>query len=189
MGNVNKEDAMRDNLRAIGNECLNYDFDTNITVPQDISSRVLYLAIWTSMMRGTVVRDKYTKDVMHSPIREIGTRLSKQFTKLLIGMTAFHRLDEVTEAQYDIVRKLARGTVPSKLERIVRILYEQGKDAHFTPKELADKVGLPDVLVSRVAENLCMLGMFERHKLSSLKTDWCLSEDALDIIHNSEVYQ
>lgn len=187
--NIRHEDVMRQSMREIGTITLNYDYDSSIEIPDDIHSKILYLSMWTAQLRGTIIRDRFSKEVMFKPFQELGTRLSKQYIKLLMGIGMFRRLDKVGEDEFDIVRKLAIGTVPSKLEDAVSKLYRYGSDRRFTVAELGEMIRLPNSTVQQVVNSLYMLGALKKTKLSGLKTDWMMSDEFLHIIEKSEVYK
>jgi len=187
--NIQNDIIMKSSLREIGTSVLNYDYNVNVEIPDHIHLRILYLSMWTAQLRGTIIRDKFSKEVMFKPFQELGTRLSKQFIKLLLGIGMFRRLDIVGEDEFEIIRKLALGTVPSRLEDCVSRIYREGKDRHFTVGKIGEMIRLPNGTAQQVVNSLYMLGALQRSQMSGLKTDWQLSNAFLSLIHNGGVYK
>lgn len=179
--NIKDEKMMRDTMRELGAKVLNHSFDTNIHIPDKIYTKILYLSMWTAQLRGTIIRDKFSKEVLFKPFQELGTRLSKQFMKLLIGICMFRRLKEAGENEFRIIRKVALSTVPSKLENAVKSAYKYGIDRNFTVGELGEMIQLPTSTTQQVVNSLYMLGAFTKVKLSAVKTDWKLCDKFIDI--------
>ena len=189
-GNVAKEKNMREELKKIGTRTLDFNFAdaSAMIIPPLIHKKILHLAIYTARLRATIVRDKYTKEVTHKPFMEMATRLSKQFIKLLMGICMFRRKLEATNAEYNLIVKLARGTIPTRVEDVVHALYEK-KGETFTTSEIAAIVGLPSATCSRLSENLVMLRVMEVNRLSSFKSEYKFTTEFLDIIEKCEVYK
>lgn len=188
MRNVANEEKMRKALNDTAKEALNYDFKKLPSIPASITDKVIYLAQWTSLMRGTVNRDKYTKEVTHNPFSEKGTRLTKQFSKLMMGIGMFKRKLKVDETEYKVVRDIGVGTVPTRLESCARNIYRYGMDKAYSVHEISEMVRLPSMTVGRLTENLNMLGILQRDRLNRMKTEFRLTEDILEIIDGAGIY-
>ncbi|RLC39272.1 hypothetical protein DRH27_00040 [Candidatus Falkowbacteria bacterium] len=186
--NTTKENNMRGDLQAMANECLNYDYPDNVTIPKEIETKMFYLAMFVSYMRGSIERDKFSKEILYKPIREIGTRIVKQFTKLLKGICMFRRITVATESEFSIIRELARGTIPGRLNDTLSTCYGKSYDASYTPKQVSSFIKLPEPVCDMVLKSLYMLEVFERRK-KDMKTDYVFREDFLKIIQGSEVYK
>jgi len=188
--NTAKEDNMRAELKKIGTRCLDFSFAdaSAMIITPEIHRKILYLAIYTARLRATIMRDKFTKEVTHKPFMEMATRLSKQFIKLLMGICMFRRKLEATDEEYKLIAKLARGTIPSRVEDVVRALYKK-KSETFTKDEIAELVGLPLETCARLSENLVMLKVFDVNRLASFKSEFKFTVEFLDIIEKCEVYK
>lgn len=187
--NIQNDSIMKSSLRDVGAQVLNYAYSSRVEIPEHIYTRILYLSMWTAQLRGTIIRDKFSKEVMFKPFQELGTRLSKQFIKLLLGIGMFRRLDTVGENEFEIIRNLALGTVPSRLEDCVCRIYKEGKDRHFTIGEIGEMIRLPNGTTQQVVNSLYMLGVLQKSRMSGLKTDWQLSDAFLKLIRRSGVYK
>jgi len=194
--NVAKEKNMREELKKLGTRCLDFKFAdaSAMIIPPEIHRKILHLAIFTAKLRATIIRDKFTKEVTHKPFMEMATRLSKQFQKLIMGICMFRHKLEATQDEYLLIAKMARGTIPSRIDDVVRALYKKHAASTrggetFTQGEIAELVGLPSATCSRLSENLVMLRVFEANRLASFKTEFKFTEEFLNIINKSEVYK
>lgn len=189
-GNVMKEEEMRAELRKMAIDCLDYDFSAHsVSIPSDIQSKVLYLSILVAMLRGTVPRDHYTKEVVGYPYIEMGTRLSKQFLKAMIGVCQFRRLDRATDSELRIVQRLARYTAPKRTSMFLERVHGMVRDASFTTSEAADMVGLPPSTVQRQAESMHLLGILTKDKEAGARTAWMFTEDVLHLVESSGIFE
>ena len=132
--------------------------------------------------------NRFSKEILFKPFQELGTRISQQYMKLLLGIGMFRRVDKIGESEYEIIRKLALGSVPSKLEDAVYKLYRWGIHRRFQTAELAEMVRLPQSTVQQMINSLHILGVLKRKKLSSVKTEFMFADDFLDITENGGVY-
>jgi hypothetical protein len=188
VSNVGNEVQMRADLRDTARRVLLYDFKERPTVPVEIEDKILDLAQWVAMMRGTVNRDRYTKEITHKPFAELGTRLAKQFFKLLLGVTMFRRKQQASESEFLIVKNIGLGTLPGRLEEFTRIIYRRFKDRPFDADKMAEITGLPRVTCQRVIEDLTMLGIFEKKKKSTIQTEWFYRSSILNLMEGARVY-
>lgn len=186
--NVTLENEMRSQLRLIANACLDFNFDPNVEIDKKIHEKILHLAVCTSIMRGTILRDKFTKEITHRPFIEMGTRLSKQFTKILKGICMFKRLIKATNRELLTVKRIARGTVPSKIENIIREMYNAGIEKSYSTEQLCSFVKLPRQTCDRIAENMALLNILIKTKISPMKTEWKLSPLFVELLNKSAIY-
>lgn len=189
ISNTTNEVQMRKEIRQIAKDVLTQPFDKVPTISNDIAEKIMYLAQWTSVMRGTVNRDKYTKEITHKPFAELGTRLAKQFCKMLLGIGCFRHVDVVGEHEYNAVKHIAIGTAPSRLEGFLRTMYCQDRDRTYSIQELTDVIMLPQMTVQRLAENLHLLGVLRKERLSKIKTEWALTQEIIEIVEGAEIYK
>jgi len=185
----NLKDEMRTELENLGKTVMDYDFGNAPEIDDEISDMLIDLADWTAIVRGTVVRDRYSKEVTHKPFKEIGTRLVTQFSKLAQGITMFRRKPEVTFDEYKIIRSIAIGCAPSRLEIIIRKMYKKDPLRLFDRDEIASAVKLPPITVDRMLENMYLLGVLEKVKQSGLKCQWCFESDFIDLMKGAKLYE
>lgn len=187
----NQKDLMHKELRETGTEVLNYNYEKIPEMSTEYGEELVALAEWTSIMRGTVTRDKYTKEITHKAFIEIGTRLVTQFGKLSYGIAMFKRLDKLTDDVYDTVREVAKGSVPSKNEDIIRKLYSRYCDnkRETSIDQMTELIKLPTVTVQRIAENLFTLGALVKTKVVGTPiSKYCLSDELIHLIEKARIY-
>lgn len=189
----NKE-QMRKDLRAAGKRTLDFDFGVAPGINDKIEKKIIALAMWTAMMRGTISRDKRTNEIKHKAFTELGTRLLIEFTKQSMGMALFHRQDEVLEEQYQIVKRMGKVTAPKNLEYIIQSIYRTDKFAKYDLKMLTDFIGLPSMTVRTMIQDLHMLGVLRKINLEKMdkfgnRYEYKLSEKFLSLTSDAEVYK
>ena len=191
LANVTHEDKMRSDLTQIAHRVLSYDYTkapTPIVTPE-FRKRFIYLAQYASILRAAVIRDKYSKEVTHKPFIEIATRVAKQFMKLSLGIAYFRGERQVNERHCSIVKDIAIGTVPHKMEDAFSKLYKKFKSMPFTQSQAADVIGLPANTSARIVEDLRYLKVFYSKKMSSLSTVYGLTDEFKNIIEGAKLYE
>jgi len=189
MSNVGSEKKMREGMRDIGTAVLNYDFTDRPTISDEMIDRILAMAQWVSMMRGTITRDRYSKDVMFRPFIELGTRLSKQFYKLLMGICMFRRVSSAGEKEFRTLKYIARSSVPSSLELVTKGVYKTDPEKVYKTSELVNMIGLPRITALRYTENLVLLGLVEKTPVgNSGEFMWKFTKEGFDVLERSKVY-
>ena len=187
IGNVGKEKNKREKLKQISNQVLNYNFKTVPVIQDKYINKIICLAQFIAVMRGTVVRDRYTKEITHKPFTEYATRLSKQLVKLLIGICMFKKRDKVHEDDFKIVQGIARSTVPSRMMEIARITMK-AKGKLLELPYYANATGLPKTTCERTLEDLTILKVLEKDRTSRLSTRWKLRREIIKLLKGAELY-
>ena len=187
--NAGKELIMRAELAELGTSVLNHNFTNVPNITADIKNKTIALAQFTAKMRGTVNRDKFTREITHAAFSELGTRIVKQYTKLMYGIGMYRDTSVIDESIYKIIKRMALSTVPVRLEHIVRHMYSIDPEREFTTEEIAKELKLQGMTCSRLLENLDMLGIVDQHKQSMLKTSWTLNEDGIYLIEEGKIYE
>jgi hypothetical protein len=188
VSNIGTEDTMRSTLRAVSSECLNYDFGRMPlpVIPTDMEDRLIYLSVIVSMLRGTVTRDKYSREITTKPFIEIGTRLAKQFTKLLYGIGQFRCVDTVGEYEFSIIKTIALSTIPEKMEMFIKYIFRTFKAKAFEASSLCEVMKLPAITVQRQLENMHVLNIVKKSAgagaTGRIKSAWALTNDILTMI-------
>lgn len=188
--NVGKEDEMKGDLRAAAKRALDYPFDAPVSVPVELAGKIIDLAQVASQMRGTVARDRFTKDVTHRAYAELGTRLVKQLTKLAIGVARFRRVGSVGQHELNVLRRIARGSMPTGAKAAIETMVLKKEKDGWTTKELAEVIGLPPFpTTDRIMQNLHLLGVVRRARGATVTTNyWTLEGEFLEAATNAEVF-
>lgn len=187
--NQGHEAEMAADLVDVSQSVLNYDFGPVPEVEPGIDDAIIGLAQFTSILRGTVSRDRFTKEVTHKPFYELGTRLVKEFTKLASGIAQFRR-ETVGQHELKVARSVARSSVPSGTLSFVKNAWKDREKA-YSSKELSAAVGLPDFPTGRrILESLSLLNIFTKSTtgIGSNSDVYALSEDMKEVIQESGVF-
>ena len=185
----NQKDQMHKELREAGTEILSFNYEKIPEISPTFADKLVALADWTSIMRGTVTRDKYTKEITHKAFIELGTRLVTQFGKLSFGIGMFKGVDVLDDDIYESVKEVAKGSIPTKNEEMIRRMYFMQPRRELSIDNLSEMIGLPQITIQRIAENLFTLGALIRTKISG--TPVCkfgLSQELISLIEKAGIY-
>lgn len=127
-------------------------------VSHDILERIVALAQLVAMLRATVESDKYSGQLFYRPETEIGTRVGKQLTKLVMGLALVEKRTEVTFDDYLIAHRVALDTAIGFHTDIVRAL---AKGQERTLNELVDICKIPKTTLERNLEAMQALGVIQ----------------------------
>ncbi len=161
--NSNKETTMKQELEDIGSAVLAYNYmDKPLPEMNDeIAEKVVCLAIWVANTRGAVMRDRFSKEVTHMPYQELGTRLAKQFHKLMSGIAMFHGRTEITQYELDMIKDVALSTIPRKL-KLALVPFIENPETTTTIHTLTQTTGLPEGTTRAILENLSVLKIIQK---------------------------
>ncbi len=185
--NEGSEIPMRAELKEAAKTALDYDFGSPPALSRELVERIVYVAQWLAILRATVIRDKFTKEILHHALVEMPTRISKQFSKLCKALAAWHRKPIATLEEYERIKDVAVSSAPSRLEFIIRKMYLK-KDKVMTMSQLCIFAGLPEPVTKRLVENLVMLKALSRVIVDN-KPQFRLTKDMLEIMDKAELYK
>ena len=185
--NVTHEVPMRQELNAIGREFLRGKYDKVPKVPKALASKTIALAQMIAILRGTVVRDKYTREIQHKSFVELGTRVSKQLHKLLLGVAMFRGAEEVGDAEYAVAAHVARGSVTQRLFDTMKTA--MAADREVSPAEAAKETRLPPSVANMMLENLVSLGALKRDQTATGQVRFIVRTDARKLAEESEIFK
>jgi len=189
ISNINKEVQMRDELSIVSIGILERDFNGNIPKVSDpINEKIIALSDLLSKIRGTIIRDVYSKEILYKPFSEVATRVSKQLTQLLYGITIFKQHEEVTDDEYRILKQVAKDSMPTMLEEILK--YASFTKISFDKKDISKYIHMPQIACSRYLEDLYMLGILKKTDIieGSGEYKWSLTDDSLQLVKECELY-
>lgn len=187
--NSTAQQEMRTELQEMGRKVLAFDFKKIPSLGSSNEQKLLYLAQWTAQVRGTVSRDKYSKEILARPFIELGTRLIQEYVKLLYGCSMFKGIDP-GEKEFGILKKVAQGSVPSDLSRILKYLMNNDPQKPHTDTELSEACGLPYQTARRKIEDIVFLGGLSRkkNKMKPNRFEYRVTKDMIKLIELSGVY-
>lgn len=157
--NTSKELEIRREINAISKRVLLYSPKYIPTSTDAQNEIIIRTAQWVSTLRGSVCRDKFHRNVMYKPFSELGTRLSKEILKLLMGISIFKNEKVISKDTMRIMKSIAWSSVSSRYADTVKALIQKGE---LNASEAEKIVGLPSETISTVLENLSMLGVVKK---------------------------
>jgi hypothetical protein len=184
MENAGKEDQMREELRFA--TCALLDEATRrianvkeIKIPEEIESKILELAIFTATARSGVHRDRQHYMTI-LPEAEIGTRLAKQLKKLAQALAIIRGKDNVGDAEFQTVLRVAMDSIPKKRMKILGAFFTEKQPdpqaatkqstfevkpipKEFSSREMSQAVKAPTATTTEALEDLWSLGLVIRH--------------------------
>lgn len=186
--NEGHEEEMRKELAEVSEAVLAKDYKHTPNISNAIGEKLLDLAQITSIARGVVPRDKFTKDITHKAFHELGTRLTKQFIKLSIGIAQFRGESTITDHVFRTVKLISRGSIPSGVRGVLKA-FAVNVGRQLTVSDIAEQVRLPaSPTVSRILQNMDALGVLTKERKSSLVVDYQLSDGLLSLMQNTELF-
>jgi hypothetical protein len=139
-------------------------FDAELVENEDINHKIAALAVFCATARSGVSRDRYKQTVDILPQAEGPARLAKQLKLLATGLAIIRDLPEIDEGIYEVVKKVARDSLPSlrlKLLDSLWSLYSE-EERWYTTRDVAMKAGVPTTTAKLKLENMHLLDLLER---------------------------
>ena len=174
MKNAGHEEQMRSELSAASKDfldsCRVLPIE-EIKISSDIQSRTLGLAELVALARSRVSRDGRDGTINYAPAPEIATRLVKQFKLLGAGSACLDGKHRVGEKEYQLIRRVAKDTLPSREAKILETLYcmQMENDIPYTTQEIGDKSRFSTETCRRVLEDYWLLEVVHRHGTGAYK--------------------
>lgn len=186
--NVTHEVPMRQELNAIGRRFLRGKYETIPTVPKVIASKTIALAQMIAILRGTVVRDKYSKEIQHKSFVELGTRVSKQLHKILLGVGMFRGVTEIGAAEYAVAVHVARGSVTQRLFDTMKTAI-RANGGEVSPADAAKETRLPATVAGMMLDNLVALGALKKDTTGGGHFRYLVRTDAKKLSEESGIFE
>jgi hypothetical protein len=181
LDNSTKEVAMRTELSGVAKRVLLGKYDIVPTMTKDMLNSIVCLAQWISVMRGTVHRDKYTREILHKSCTELGTRVSKQLHKLALGIAMLHGEKEVSKETFSKILQVAKSSVSQRYHDAVNAMCKLGAKNPHGQHDIQKLIGLPTSTTRIIMENLEMLHVVE--KIADNKAYlWVIKKDMYDLM-------
>lgn len=182
--NVTREDEMRDEISFAVKRYLSTFQPDMPTMDGDIGIKIQYLSRFTALLRGFVDRD-YHGTILYRPDMESPMRLGKQLFKLGLGLASVEGRTMTDENDYRILRDVAVGTCPGRIESIVRVLYELNRPAKL--RDIVSRVRFDLMTVRTVLNDLIMLNLIRLD--GGYAGYYSLSDLCKHLIDKGNIYQ
>lgn len=183
--NINKERGMRHDFRLAVAQCIDSCDVCNVTIPDEFAERLVALSHFVATVRTKVPRHWKSNILEYKPEAEVGTRLVKQLGKLAMGVAAIRGKSEVTDDEYQLVRRVGEDSVPALHFEVLQAL--GGLDEGFhSSEEIGQYASLPTATVRGLLEDFETLRILERTTLSNLRGQphgWSMSSDFRELIN------
>lgn len=127
-----------------------------IWVSLEARNMIASLSDFVTRARSPISRDWRTREVDELPELEGTARVAVQLNQLARGVVLYHERDKVEESDVEMLESLVFSTIP-----FARSLVLSGMDlgGKTSGNELARTLGIPQTLVTRCLEDLCLLGI------------------------------
>lgn len=178
--NMGKEKDMRIELSGIVSKFLCSLKMADVSISEELETKMVDLALLISRLRSSVSRDGYKRNVQFMPEAEVGTRLLKQLKGLAQGIALVRGKTEITEIEYDIITKIAKDTLPSKRLSLLQAIIGQ-KDYKKT-SIIAQSIKLHTDTVREMLEDYWLLEIVERGGDENAGYTWRMKNDIRESI-------
>lgn len=186
-----RKEEMREELRAIALRILDHDFGVQPELSDVYQRKIMAMSYLDSRMRGTVMRNKYTREIERNPYIEAPARIAIQLSKLSMGIAQFRGKAEVDDEIYEMIKATGFSTFPQHLAKILQNIWDEGADEVYTTNDISEIMRLPLETSKRFAENMSQLRILRqiRPKGGMGNTfQWKITDEILEIIQLSELF-
>jgi hypothetical protein len=195
---VGREAGMRTELRKAASRFLGQFCNRKplkVIVDKERREMIVRAAEFAGLLRTSVDRDPYTKEILYEPEPEGTPRLSKQIFQVGIALATIQDKQTIDDEIYTILVKLALDAGPVMRAKALRYLWESQcwEQTAFwsTSTEVAAAIEKPTKTALRTLEDLMILGLCRRDssgKSESTGYRWQLSEKIVNIISFAELF-
>jgi hypothetical protein len=190
--NIAKEGKMRGDLQGVANEALNIEvnLDKLPKIRAPMRKKLVGLAQWVAATRAVVVRERYTREMMFKPVAEIGTRLAKQLAKLALGIGLYHQATELTDEHYSILVKVARDTVPDRVEDILRQMWlNEGVNDYMATARVQELTRLNPETCRTLLQDLTSLHVLQSEQSSGMGQKYRIAPSMARVMRPLGIYK
>jgi hypothetical protein len=181
MDNVAKEHEIRKETSAICKRVLLSGFKNIPSCDDELKMKIVRMSQWISVLRGTVSRDKFRRNVLYKPFSEVATRLSKEILKLLYGIAIFKGHGSVRPDTMRIAKSIAWSSVSSRYAETFKAFMEKET---LTLAEAEKVVGFEEPTMKEIMGNMMMLGVLEKGK----EMKWNIKPEFLKLTKETNLF-
>jgi CHC2 zinc finger/Toprim-like len=180
MDNTSKEQEIRRETNGISKRVLLSGYKTLPSCSDAEKNIIIKMSQWIAILRGTVARDKFRKNVLYKPFSEVATRLSKELYKLSLGISIFKGHDSVQSDTMRILKSIAWSNISTRYAETQKAFLSKER---LTSAEAEKAVGLPEETMKIIMENMMMLGALE--KVENMK--WKIRDEFLNLTKGAKL--
>jgi len=199
VSNIPHITRMRKELSRAATRLLKVDVPDigDMRISEEFISQLIYLAEFVSLARTQVTRSGVKRVITHIPEPELGTRLVQQFQGVCFGHAAANGRSFVTGEDINLIKKIAKDTLPSKNQLLLKTVFEGflGKKRTYPnnksswwmeTREISEVSDISFETVKETMEDFRLLKMMLRRGAG--KFYWKITARMLKTIRKSGVY-
>lgn len=185
-----KGDLAKTKMKSCMKEVFDFDYKlSEIEIPESTINQLINISQLIEMFRGTIQRDRFSKEITYCAMSALPTRVFIQLRKTLTGICAFKKKRISDEDDIRQIKNIAKSTIPLSREYFLHEIIKNGVKEEINLNGICKALKLPSITVQRHAENLIALNALEKVQSSALKTSYKLTDFAVNLIESSEVYK
>ena len=159
--NVMHETTMKTELNTIAKKVLLAQYPEPPVPDEALTEQIISMSEWVAAMRGAVSRDKYSKAITHRPCTEIGTRVSKEIMKWLMGVSLFKGNKEISPDSIRVAECIARSSVSQRNLSILQAMWKD-REKWYTKLEIEKEIYLPNETCDILLGNMVALNILDK---------------------------
>ena len=183
--NLTHEKEMRDELHKITERVLQSNYSIIPELPSAMQSKITKLSLLLEVLRSCVVRDRYTKDILHMPFVGVATRLSKELIKLAYGISQFKQLEVVSIDVYKILVHVVKSSVTKRSIDLLEVIYKN--NGKLSLSDCKNYTKLPTITCQLIFDNFVVLNIVKK-EVNDNKISYKLMPDINDIIKLCQLF-
>lgn len=194
MSNVNEEEKMRNELQEVSYRFLEKPIPEEMPkCSEEVEYKIISMAMFTSAIRASIIKDKYSQEQMAPIFKEVGTRLAKVFLKLAFGLCIYYDKAEIDDEVLQLLREVCVDTCPSIILNLVMKIYQECSDSPSGDCSISrmDKfLNVSKSTVFRIAGDLELQCIIEKSGGEErVASRYKLTSEITDLIHQSELFK
>ena len=167
-----------------------FDPENTATVPESIRNKVMALSKLTARLQTQVEKDR-NEGMIYRPVSAVATRLQLQFKNLILSLAHVRGEKVVSEATYDIVRKVGFDSCPGLNFEVIDHIRKRGS---VTRRDLATVLKIPSTRIHQIVTDLEQLSILVQDKETNGSGNrgrdtfvYSLSEELLSCLETARV--
>jgi hypothetical protein len=133
------------------------------TIPAAIRNKIFALSKLVARMQTQIEKDR-NEGMIYRPVSAVATRLSLQFKNLVTALAAVRNETTVSEATYDIIRKVGFDSCPGLNFEVIDYIR---RHKNVTRKSLINGLKIPSTRVHQILTDFEQLGILVQDKVSN----------------------
>ena len=190
LSNIGQEETMRQELSSAIQSLLlkTLVMQSSIEYEDEIQEQLIALASILALFRSGVSRNPFNNTIDFVPEAEIGTRLVKQLSKIAIGMSILDKHTKVNQDDYQVAKRIALDTLPSKKKAIIDALIMlkiKNGNHYFSTQEIGEHSSFPTDSCKRILEDLRILDIITR--IGTNRFSWKITQRICDLLDKANI--